>query len=160
MKRNYQSVLAEASEKENKDQRVTLQGTLPALELILEMKAEIEAVSAQWGLKIMRRLMDQEAEELCGPWGQQKVCRHGEQAGYVIYAGRKVRTDHPRLRAKKGGEVPLKSYQAFQADGRMQKAVARKLLRKVSTRDYAGAIDECLDGYGVGRSSVSPELLT
>jgi transposase-like protein len=37
----------------------------------------------------------------------------------------------------------------------MQRAVARKLIRQVSTRDYAGAIDQCLEGYGIGRSSVS-----
>jgi transposase-like protein len=37
----------------------------------------------------------------------------------------------------------------------MQRAVARKLIRQVSTRDHAGAIDQCLEGYGIGRSSVS-----
>jgi transposase-like protein len=49
----------------------------------------------------------------------------------------------------------LESYQAFQQDGQLQRAVARKLIRQVSTRDYAGAIDDCLEGYGIGRSSVS-----
>ena len=37
----------------------------------------------------------------------------------------------------------------------MQRAVARKLIRQVSTRNYAGAIDDCLAGYGIGKSSVS-----
>lgn len=37
----------------------------------------------------------------------------------------------------------------------MQRAVARKLLRQVSTRNYAGALDDCLAGYGIGKSSVS-----
>ena len=37
----------------------------------------------------------------------------------------------------------------------MQRAVARKLKHQVSTRNYARAIDDCLDGYGIDRSSVS-----
>ena len=125
------------------------------LELILEMKHDIEAVSAELGLKIMARYMDQEVEQRCGSWGQQSHYRHGTQPGYVIFHGRKVPIQRPRLRQRAGSEAPLQSYQLFQRDGRMQRAVARKLLRQVSTRHYAGAIDDCLEGYGIGKSSVS-----
>ena len=59
------------------------------------------------------------------------------------------------MRAKEGGEIRLQSYQAFQQDGRMQRAVARKLTHQVSTRNYAAAIDDCLAGYGIDKSSVS-----
>jgi transposase-like protein len=37
----------------------------------------------------------------------------------------------------------------------MQRAVARKLTHQVSTRNYAAAIDDCLEGYGIDKSSVS-----
>jgi transposase-like protein len=37
----------------------------------------------------------------------------------------------------------------------MQRAVARKLTHPVSTRNYAAAIDDCLAGYGIDKSSVS-----
>jgi len=37
----------------------------------------------------------------------------------------------------------------------MQRALARKRLRQGSPRDYAGAIDECLAGYGITKSSGS-----
>jgi putative transposase len=66
-----------------------------------------------------------------------------------------VPIQRPRLRQKDSGEANLASYGLFQQDGRMQRAVARKLLRQVSTRDYAGAIDDCLEGYGIEKSSVS-----
>lgn len=125
------------------------------LDLILEMKHDIEAVSAELGLKIMARYMDQEIQRRCGPWGEQSHHRHGTQPGYVIFHGRKVRMERPRLRDKASGEAALQSYQLFQQDGRMQRAVARKLIRQVSTRNYAGAIDDCLAGYGIGKSSVS-----
>jgi hypothetical protein len=43
----------------------------------------------------------------------------------VIFAGRKVSIPKPRLRAKGGRELTLKSYRAFQQDGRMQRAVGQ-----------------------------------
>ena len=49
----------------------------------------------------------------------------------------------------------MESYKAFQQVGRQQRAVARKLMHQVSTRNYEAAIDECLEGYGIKKSSVS-----
>src|SRR6478736_1060853 len=99
--------------------------------------------------------MEAEIEQKVGPWGRQKTHRHGHQPGYVIYAGRKVTLQRPRLRSREDQEVPLASYQAFQQDGKLQEAVARQLTRQCSTRNYQGAIDSCLKGYGIKRSSVS-----
>jgi transposase-like protein len=73
----------------------------------------------------------------------------------VVYAGRKITLARPRLRSREDQEVPLASYQAFQKDGKLQQAVARQLTRQCSTRNYEGAIDSCLKGYGIKRSSVS-----
>lgn len=154
MKKQNISPLAEASTKLNLE--VTkLQIELPMLEVILQTKAEIEALSAQVGLNIIHGFLEQEIDQRCGPHGQQSACRHGRQPGYVIFAGRKVSIDKPRLRAKGGSELTLKSYQAFQQNGRMQRAVARQLTHQVSTRNYAAAIDDCLSGYGIDKSSVS-----
>ena len=132
-----------------------MEENLPRLDLILECRQEIEAVSVNIGLKIMGRYMEQEMAQRQGRWGEQTHHRHGTQPGYVVFHGRKVPLERPRLRRKDGGEAALESYQLFQQDGRMQRAVARKLLRQVSTRHYAGAIDDCLEGYGVTKSSVS-----
>lgn len=154
MKKQNISPLAEASTKLNLE-AAGLQIELPMLEVILQTKAEIETLSAQVGLKIIHGFLEQEIQQRCGPHGQQSACRHGRQPGYVIFAGRKVSIDKPRLRVKDGGEVTLKSYQAFQQNGRMQRAVARKLSHQVSTRNYAAAIDDCLTGYGIDKSSVS-----
>lgn len=154
MKQPNTSPLAEASIKFNVNP-VHLQFDLPMLEIILQTKAEIEALSARAGLKIIHHFLEEEITQRCGPHGQQVAYRHGAQPGYVIYAGRKVPIAKPRLRAKGGGELPLQSYQAFQQDGQMQRAVARKLTHQVSTRNYAAAIDDCLAGYGIQKSSVS-----
>lgn len=154
MKKQNTSALAEASTKLNLE-AVKLQIDLPVLEVILETKAEVEALSAEAGLKIIHHFMEQEIEQRCGRHGQQSAYRHGSQPGYVVYAGRKVNIDKPRLRAKGGQELRLQSYASFQQDGRMQRAVARKLTHQVSTRNYSAAIDECLEGYGIDKSSVS-----
>ena len=37
----------------------------------------------------------------------------------------------------------------------MQEAVSRRILRRVSTRDYQGVLDELCEGYGIDKSSVS-----
>jgi putative transposase len=154
MKKQNISPLAEASTKCNLNP-VNFQFDLPMLDILLQTKAEIEALSSQAGLKIIRHFLEEEIQERCGPHGQQRAYRHGQQPGYIVYAGRKVPISKPRLRAKGGPELVLKSYQAFQQDGRMQRAVARKLTHQVSTRNYAAAIDDCLEGYGIDKSSVS-----
>jgi len=154
MKEQDISPLAEASAK-FKVNPVNFQLDLPMLEIILQSKAEVEALSAQAGLKIIHHFLEEEIQQRCGPRGQQSACRHGQQPGYVVFAGRKVSIAKPRLRAKAGKELRLKSYEAFQQDGRMQRAVARKLTHQVSTRNYAAAIDDCLEGYGIDKSSVS-----
>ena len=154
MKRQNLSPLAEASTKFNVSP-VNFQFDLPMLEMILQTKAEIEALSAQASLKIIHHFLEEEIQQRCGPHGQQSAYRHGQQPGYIVYAGRKVPVSKPRVRAKTGREIRLQSYQAFQQDGRMQRAVARKLTHQVSTRNYAAAIDDCLAGYGIDKSSVS-----
>ena len=124
-------------------------------DLLSEVAGEIEAFSARIGLHIMQAVMEHEVSEKVGVWGQQKAYRHGAQGGYVVYGGRKVKIKRPRVRGKDGAEVNLDTYGAFQGEGKMQAAVARQLTRRCSARDYAGAIDECLEGYGMSPSSVS-----
>ena len=130
MKKENTNLLVEASRKWSEPK--ALEEHLPMLDLILELKHDIEAVSAELGLKIMARYMDQEIERRCGPWGAQSHYRHGTQPGYVVFQGRKVSLWRPRLRAKAAGEATLESYRLFQQDGRMQRAVARKLIRQVA----------------------------
>jgi putative transposase len=125
------------------------------LALVMESKMQIENFTAQLALQIMRGVLGEEIAQRCGRHGQQKTYRQGTQPGYILFAGRKVPIHRPRAREKGGRELALTSYASFQQDGKMQRAVARQLKHQVSTRNYAQAIDDCLDGYGIGRSSVS-----
>lgn len=138
-----------------KTEPLALELTVPMRQLLAGARAEIEAFCGALGLELMRKIMEREIEAKVGRWGEQKAYRHGQQAGYVVYAGRKLKLQRPRLRSRQNQEVPLQSYHAFQSDGRLQRAVARQILRRCSMRDYEGALEDCVKGYGIKRSSVS-----
>src|SRR5713101_1127862 len=153
--RKYIRENQQAKEKAANRERLSLEAQLPMSELIAGVRDDIEAFAAELGLTLIQRVMEAEIQQKLGPWGGQSMHRHGHQLGYVIYGGRKVTLERPRLRSRENKEVPLASYQAFQKDGKMQQAVARQLTRQCSSRDYEGAIEGCLKGYGIKRSSVS-----
>ncbi len=154
MKKQYRGLCQETTSKSRKD-HLSLECVLPMAELINGMSAEIECFSAQLGLQIMRMVMEQEIMSRLGRHGSQSHYRHGQQPGYVVYGGRKTTLERPRMRTVDGKEAELKSYGAFQQDGKMQRAVARQLVRQCSTRNYEGALLDCLEGYGIKKSSVS-----
>jgi putative transposase len=151
----YRRRQEQAKRKADNRARLALETELPLEELIAGAREDIESFAAQLGLVVIRRVMEAEIQQKVGPWGQQAVYRHGHQPGYVIYGGRKVSIERPRLRSREAKEVALASYQAFQRQGKLQQAVARQLTRQCSSRDYEGAIESCLKGYGIKRSSVS-----
>jgi putative transposase len=153
--RRYRRQNEQTKQKAANHRRLALEAALPMEELMAGARADIETFAAELGLTIIQSVMAAEISQKAGPWGGQSMYRHGHQAGYVIYGGRKVTLERPRLRSRENQEVPLASYQAFQKDGKMQQAVARQLIRQCSSRNYEGAIEGCLEGYGIKRSSVS-----
>ncbi len=153
--RKYRRQMEQAKEKAANRQRLVLEAQLPMEQLIAGVREDIESFAAELGLTIIQRVMEAEVQRKVGQWGRQSVWRHGQQPGYVIFGGRKVVLQRPRLRSPDQHEVPLSSYKAFQSKGKLQEAVSRQLMRQCSTRDYEGAIDSCLAGYGIKKSSVS-----
>ena len=139
--------------------KASFQMVLPMSSLLAEVAGAIEQTAAQAGLLMMKALIDEEVEQLAGVrYGHQtdrQATRWGHDEGHVIFCGRKVAMPRPRVRSVEGREVPLQRYQAFAHPQRMEQAVSQRILRRVSTRDYAGALDEVCDGYGIQKSSVS-----
>ena len=153
--RKYKRQNEQAKQKAENITRLALEAHLPMEELIAGVRGDIEGFAAQLGLAIIQRVMEAEIDRKVGPWGEQNGHRHGHQPGFVVYGGSKVRLERPRVRSQEAKEVALNSYRAFQKNGKMQQAVARQVTRQCSTRDYEGAIEGCLQGYGIKRSSVS-----
>lgn len=154
MKKQYRGLSQETTSKSREDQ-LSLECAVPMAKLIHGMRAEIEYFSAQLGLQIMQMVMEQEIMSRLGCHGSQSHYRHGQQSGYVVYGGRKATLERPRMRTVDGKEARLKSYESFQQDGKLQRSVARQMVRQCSTRNYEGALDDCLEGYGIKKSSVS-----
>lgn len=153
--KKYRRAIQQAKRKALNRTKLALEAQLPLEELISGLCHDIEAFAAELGLTIISRVMEEEIQRKVGHWGQQPIHRHGHQPGYVIFGGRKVSLERPRLRNRQDQEVRLDSYAAFQQNGKLQQDVVRQLTRQCSSRDYEGAIDSCLQGYGIKRSSVS-----
>ena len=132
---------------------------LPLVEVWEELQAEVERLTGEAGLQILRAILEDEVTRRVGPPHQPDPAtgnrRWGRQPGYVVFGGQKVAIERPRVRTPAGEEVELTNYRRLQQDGRMQRAVAEKIVCGLSTRRYRRAVDAVLAGYGIARSSVS-----
>ena len=142
------------------DGKASFQMVLPMSEILFDVAGAIEQTASEAGLRMMKALIDEEVEQITGDryrhQPQRQAIRWGKEDGHVIFAGRKVAIDKPRVRSKNGTEeLSLRRWDAFAHPRRMEQAVQNKILRRVSCRDYSGAIDDMCDGYGIDKSSVS-----
>jgi transposase-like protein len=132
---------------------------LPLVEVWEELQAEVEQLAGEAGLKILRALLEDEVRQKVGPPYRPDPARGsvrwGRQPGYVVFGGQKIPLPRPRVRTREGKEVELDSYRRLQQDGRMQRAVAERVVCGLSTRKYRRAVQAVLDGYGIHKSSVS-----
>ena len=140
--------------------QAVFQMVLPMSEALFDVAAVVEQTATQAGLLMMKALIDEEVEQLAGErydhHTDRQAVRWGTQEGHIVFAGRKVAMEKPRVRTADGRcELPLMRWAAFGHPHRMQQAVQNKILRRVSCRDYEGVIDDLCDGYGIDKSSVS-----
>jgi putative transposase len=126
--------------------------------------AQVEQLAGQAGVLIMQAVMDAEVEQLAGPKGrhepQRPASRWGQQSGYAVLAGKKVRLARPRVRSAEGRELGLETYARFQSPSRRQGGIYKKLIHGISTRKYERAIEDFTAGYGISKSAVSREWVT
>jgi len=159
-RRKLQKLDGQAVTVELADGRAAFQMVLPMSEMLFDVAKAIEQTASQAGLLMMKTLVDEEVEQLAGERyshrPSRQALRWGNDQGHVIFAGRKVAIEKPRVRSKDGSqEICLSRWNAFAHPYRMQESVSERILRRVSTRDYAGVLDDLCDGYGIDKSSVS-----
>jgi transposase-like protein len=128
------------------------------------MQDSLEGLALELGLPVASSLLDGEVARLCGPRCQRQPnrshTRYVHQRGVATLAGQKVAIERPRVRPTDGrGEVPLETYARLQSPDAMPRAVRRRMVRGVSTRDYAQVVDLARDGFGVAKSSVSRDFV-
>jgi putative transposase len=136
---------------------------LPMVEVWEEMQAEVEQLTGQAGLRIISAILENEVTRRVGPSHQpgpeSGAVRWGRQPGYVVFGGRKVGIERPRVRTRKGQEVELDSYTRLQHDGRRQRAVREGIIAGLTSRNYRRAVQSVVEGYGIEKSSVSREFV-
>lgn len=159
-RRKMQKLDANAVKVELADGKAAFQMILPLSDMLFDVAKAIEHTASQAGLLMMKALIDEEVEQLAGERYRhnpnRQMVRWGNEEGHVIFAGRKVAMEKPRLRSKdRRQELSLSRWNAFAHPYRMQEAVSDRILRRVSTRDYKGVLDDVCDGYGIDKSSVS-----
>jgi len=132
---------------------------LPLVEVWEELQARVEQLAGEAGLRILQGILEEEVTCRVGPPHHPDpasgALRWGRQPGYVVFGGQKVGIERPRVRRREGQEVQLENYGRWQQDGRMQRAVAERIVCGLSTRKYRRAVQATLEGYGIRKSSVS-----
>src|SRR5262245_55869709 len=128
------------------------------------MQDSLESLALELGLLVASSLLEDEVTRLCGPryWRQpgRSHTRYGHQRGVATLAGQKIAIERPRVRhTDDRGEVALETYAHLQSSEVMPRAVLRRMVRGVSTRDYAGVVELARDGFGVAKSSVSRDFV-
>ena len=133
-------------------------------ELLGLMQDSLESLAIELGLLVASSLLEDEVTRLCGRRYERQPdrthTRYGHQRGTATLAGQKIALARPRVRRTDGsGEVPLETYARLQSPDAMPRAVLRRMVRGVSTRDYEQIIDLARDGFGVKKSSVSRDFV-
>ena len=133
-------------------------------ELLELMQDSLESLALELGLLVASGLLEDEVTRLCGPRYQRQPgrahTRYGHQRGVATLAGQKVAIERPRVRhTDDRGEVPLETYARLQSPDAMPRAVLRRMIRGVSTRDYAEVVELAREGFGVAKSSVSRDFV-
>ena len=133
-------------------------------ELLGLMQDALESLAIELGLMVAAGLLEDEVTRLCGRRYEHQPdrthTRYGHQRGTATLAGQKIAITRPRVRRADGsGEVALETHARLQSPDAMPRAVFRRMVRGVSTRDYEGVVDLARDGFGVAKSSVSRDFV-
>jgi transposase-like protein len=124
---------------------------------------DLLSVALGSGLAILRKMLEEDQEQLCGPRhrpdAQRLAYRHGNDEGPVVMGGRKVRVGKPRVRGVIGEEIPLPTWEWVTQEDPLERRAMQQMLVGVSTRGYASSLEPPPPGIdeslSVSRSSVS-----
>ena len=108
-------------------------------------------------VKMFMAEIENEVEKICGDRYRHGKTNHrwGSQNGSIVLGNQNVALEVPRVRAKDGAEMKLKTYQDFQDRRLFDQAVFTEGIRKVSQRDYEKGVGQIANSFGFKKSSVS-----
>ena len=166
MKERYQIARRRGRRSEEALERFTQAGgqfLLPLVELVEQARVAVDDVIHELGRKTIETILELSAQEVAGPRAPGKaggeVRWHGSQAGRVRLRDRQLQVTRPRLRRKGAGEEKVPAYEALRDNPATAEAMLGKLLRGVSTREYAEVLPRMAATVGVSKSAVSRQAI-
>ena len=166
MKKRYQIVGRQGRRNEEALNRFTQAGgqfLLPLVELVEQARLAVDDVIHELGRKTIETILDLSAQEVAGPRAPGRaggdIRWHGAQPGRVKLRDRQMQVTRPRLRRKGGGEERVPAYDALRDNPGTAEVMLGKLLRGVSTREYADVLPQMAATVGVSRSAVSRQAI-
>lgn len=137
------------------------EGTL-ALRLVEVVREDLRAFVVRSGMEALAQMLEEERAARCGPRYRHDPERTSSRAGYapgeLVMGGRRVSVARPRVRDRKGHEVPLTSWSAFGDEDPLDERALGQMLLGVSTRKYGRSLEPLgptLSERGTSKSAVS-----
>ena len=118
------------------------------------------------GKQVLLAMMEADRVELCGakgvPDANRRATRGGHTAGAVVLGGQRIGIKRPRARDLQRGELQLPSYAWAAERDPLDAATLGAIAAGVSTRRYAGTLDELPppeEAMSVSKSAVSRRFI-
>jgi len=140
-----------------------IQIPIPLAEVLDLAKQGLGEVLRQVGKTFIQKVLELEVEHLVGERSKENADRQayrwGTEEGYCLIDGEKVPIPRPRVRTRKGREVPLGSYHLFQKASLVEEAVWSKIMRGLTMRSYKEVLQHFAEAYGIEKSTVSEHFI-
>src|SRR5262249_18623292 len=136
---------------------------LPLAEVWAEMQAQVEELTGEAGLQILRAILEKEVTRRGGPPHRPNptagCVRWGRPSGYVVCGRWMCARERPLYRNREGQELGLEMAGQLQQDGKVERGVGERGVAGLSTRNYRRAVESVVEGYGIEKSSVSRQFV-
>ena len=140
----------------------TVQVPLPLLEILAETRTAFFGLCLDAGQQVLRTMMEQDRERLCGPKHVPNPARHavrgGSTRGEVTLGGRRILVPRLRARSVEGHELALPSFTYAAGRDPLDARTLEAIAIGITTRKYHRALDPLPLGTrerAVSKSSVS-----
>jgi len=140
----------------------TVQLPLPLLDVLQDTRTAFFGLCLHAGQQVLRTMMEQDREQLCGPKHvpnpARRAVRGGSTRGEVTLGGRRILVPRLRARSVDGHELALPSFTYAAGRDPLDARTLEAIAIGVTTRQYCRALDPLPAGIrerAVSKSSVS-----
>ena len=123
-----------------------VQITLPVQGVLQDIKHAFYGLCIQAGQEVLAKMLEADRVALCGakgvPDAARRAVRGGSTSSRVVLGGQRIEIKRPRVRAVDAGELALPTFTWAAGADPLNAATMAAIAAGVSTRRYAGTLDE------------------